>query len=106
MHIALVSRKSDAKCKGIVAEMIPHFRPEAWTPATIKAIKRPVRVRGHLFFDAPHVPCNPDGTIPGGNSRRVSLWEIHPIYAFDICKNTTLAACRLDREQDWALLGS
>jgi len=34
------------------------------------------------------------------------LREIHPIYAFEVCKNTALAACRLDRDQDWVLLGS
>jgi hypothetical protein len=106
IHISLVAKKSDVRCKGIVVEMIPHFRPTAWTPGAIKEIKRPVRVRGHLFFDAPHAPCNPDGTIPGGNSRRVSLWEIHPIYTFEVCTNTTLAACRLNRDQDWTLLGS
>lgn len=105
VHISLVAKKNDARCKGIVAEMTPHFRPSAWIPSAIKAIKRPVRVRGHLFFDAPHVPCNPDGTIPGGNSRRASPWEIHPVYAFDVCKDTTLAAWRVDRDQDWTLVG-
>ncbi len=104
IHVSLVAKKSDSRCKGIVAEMIPHFRPEGWTPSAIKATNRPVRVRGHLFFDAPHVPCRPDGTIPGGNSRRTSLWEIHPVYAFEVCRNTTIAACRVDRDQDWVVL--
>ena len=53
IHISLVARKSDPRCKGIVAEMIPHFRPSTWTPSRIRVITRPVRVSGHLFFDAP-----------------------------------------------------
>ena len=38
IHISLVAKKSDPRCKGIVAEMIPHFRPAAWTPSGVKAV--------------------------------------------------------------------
>jgi hypothetical protein len=36
------------------------------------------------MFDASHVPCK-NGAPVGSNPRRVSLWEIHPIYSFEVC---------------------
>lgn len=105
IHVTLVRRRDDPPCTGIVAEVIPHLRPKAWRDTAIAAIKRPVRVTGHLFFDSPHLPCDEEGRAVGGNPVRVSLWEIHPVYSFEVCKNTTLAACRGDHDENWNLLG-
>lgn len=44
----------------------------------------PVRVTGHLFFDSSHVPCE-NGQGVRSNPKRVSLWEVHPIYQFELC---------------------
>jgi hypothetical protein len=33
--------------------------------------------------------------------KRFSSWEIHPVYAMDVCKFTTQAKCRVDRDSDW-----
>ena len=106
IHITLVTAPDDPPCGGIVAEMIPHYRPKAWRDSAIQALERPVRVTGHLFFDSPHLPCDEEGNPVGGNLARVSLWEIHPVYAFEVCKYTTLPACRGDHDEDWTPLGA
>jgi hypothetical protein len=103
IHIALleVKRKTDPKdatpegkanagieeCGSIVAEMSPHFRPAAWNSENLTAIGEmglPVRVTGNRFFDASHVPCSAGKPVPS-QPKRISLWEIHPIYAFEVC---------------------
>jgi len=35
---------------------------------------------------------------PTGRER---LWEIHPVYAIDVCEKTTLAACKVNDESVW-----
>jgi hypothetical protein len=94
-----------ALCKAIVAEMIPHFRPDAFDPVFLAAIAKqqlPVRISGQLFFDASHRPCNSDG--PQDSSVRGSLWEIHPIYSLDVCNNGTLQQCPADNDAVWTSL--
>jgi hypothetical protein len=105
IHITLVRRPDDPPCAGIVAEIIPHFRPAAWRDTTISTLTRPIRMTGQLFFDSPHLPCNEEGHAVGGNPARVSLWEIHPVYTFEVCTHTTLATCRGDHDEDWAPMG-
>ena len=76
-----------AECKGIVVEMSPHHRPPEWTAGHINQVahaRLPIRVTGHLFFDSSHVPCDGDQEVRT-NPRRMSLWEIHPIYKFEVC---------------------
>lgn len=75
------------ECGGAVAEMSPHRRPDSWTHANVEKAARaglPVRVTGQLYFDSSHVPCS-GGQGVRSNPRRVSLWEIHPIYKFEVC---------------------
>jgi len=75
------------ECTGFVAEMIPHYRPAEWTACNVNDVATKglrVRVTGHQFFDGSHVPCK-DGLPQGSNPKRVSLWEIHPIYSFEVC---------------------
>lgn len=88
IHINLVASSTDTdQCSGIVAEMSPHHRPDAWTPGNLDKVsskKLPVRVTGHLYFDSSHVPCA-NGKPVGDNPQRISLWEIHPIYKFEVC---------------------
>ena len=94
-----------ARCKAITAEISPHFRPATWDKfdeaANTKLFKtRPVRLTGTLLFDAAHHPCT-KGTPSPGNPVRISVWEIHPIYAIDVCKNTTLARCKATDDTAW-----
>jgi hypothetical protein len=102
IHIALVATKGeDDMCTSLTAEMIPHYRPKEWEALDGAKIDRPVRVTGQLFFDASHSPCS-------GNKRpspqRASIWEIHPVDAFDVCKFKSLAACPANKESAWVPL--
>lgn len=107
LHIVLARRPDETECNSVTAEMIPHFRPEAWDKITFQASvmpklkKHPVRVTGHMFFDASHSPCSHPEFLPGQDPRRRSNWEIHPVYALDVCKNKTLAGCKVDKETVW-----
>lgn len=87
IHISLVQNPGDAECSGIVVEMTPHHRPAAWTPALVNeaaSAKVLVRVTGQRMFDSSHTPCT-NGTAVQGDPKRSSLWEVHPIYKFEVC---------------------
>jgi hypothetical protein len=96
--------KRDAKlCKSFGAEIIPHLRPDMWDAAYVKDLEKEqaiVKVTGHLFFDASHQPCN--GKAPLGNDpARFTVWEIHPIYDLQVCKNTSMSACSAANASLW-----
>jgi hypothetical protein len=99
IHIELVKTATeDDACNSVTAEMSPHLRPEAWTSLPSLSIKRPVRVTGPLFFDGSHRPCH-DDKRPSPN--RISVWEIHPVYQFEVCKNKSLSACKVGNDAVW-----
>lgn len=89
IHISLVASPDvTEECSGVVAEMSPHHRPDSWTHANVAKVakaKLPVRVTGQLYFDSSHFPCAGGQPAGAGNPKRVSLWEIHPIYKFEVC---------------------
>jgi len=103
IHIVLMSDASDAdECHSTTAEMSPHYRPANWTPQTLTALGKPVRVRGQLFYDNSHVPCS--GTSRP-NPKRASLWEIHPVYSLEVCQHSDLEQCRNSNDPaDWVPL--
>lgn len=109
IHIVLMADPTDTdECHSTTAEMSPHYRPASWTPENLKGLgSRPVRVRGHLFYDGSHVPCS--GTSRP-NPKRISLWEIHPVYSMDVCNVDhgaspgTVADCQNASEADWVPL--
>jgi len=88
IHISLVPTGDESdECNSVVAEMSPHHRPAEWTAANVMKLAQahtPVRVTGHLFFDSSHVPCADGQPVPS-NPKRFSLWEVHPIYKFEVC---------------------
>lgn len=107
IHIDIVRRPGDNPCLSVTAEMIPHFRPDNWTPKNLNRIRDlglPVRVTGHLFFDSSHKACVGTKSPGKGDPLRVSLWEIHPVYQFDVCKNTKKAGCPEDDDSVWLSL--
>jgi len=88
IHVSIVTTPGKAECSGVVVEMIPHHRPTSWTPDLVNQVakaQRPVRVTGQLMFDSSHSPCISSKALKG-DPARTSLWEVHPIYKFEVCK--------------------
>ena len=102
IHIVL-GEKSNAKgdeCASVTAEMSPHFRPELWTPKTLNdGNAHMYRFTGQLFFDASHRPC----ANGKGSPKRSSIWEVHPVYAVDVCK---AASCDVANDTNWEPLAA
>jgi len=113
IHITLAESPNEtASCNTIVAEIIPHYRPAAWdlfdSPDYASFLKtHPVKISGQLFFDGSHVACTSEGKAGfNPNTRRndferLALWEIHPIYAIDVCKHTDKAQCGASDPGAW-----
>jgi hypothetical protein len=105
IHITLAAGPNEPQlCNTIVAEIIPHYRPPAWdlfdSPDYSKFFKtHQVRITGQLFFDGSHVPCTEGkaGNNPARDNakdfERLALWEIHPIYAIEVCKFDDQTKC-------------
>ena len=107
IHIELTMDRSIDEpdpCDSVTAEMSPHFRPAEWNRLVdLDKFDRPVRITGPLFFDNSHSPCH-DGVRP--NPKRISVWEIHPVYQFEICKAKAkdLKACDVKDNSVWVAL--
>ena len=115
VHIALVANPNAEECQSVTAEISPHFRPDSWNeighdekydsatkqytpdPAIDARLKaQPFRITGQLFFDASHSVC-PCGTHC--TPVRASLWEIHPVYAIEVCRAGS--SCDENNDSDW-----
>lgn len=105
IHIEIGPRHDADGCEGIVVEMIPHFRPATWTDENVRSIAHPVRVAGPLFLDNRHRIRRCGETIPG-EPKRMSLWEIHPVYRLDVCKRDDIAWCDPKINARWKSLDS
>lgn len=107
IHIVLVDPTSGGReqdeCSSVTAEMSPHFRPAAWSQLDKKIpTSNVIRVTGPLFFDNAHVPCA--GLTHSASDRaplRSSLWEIHPVYHFEVCANTDPTKCNINDSSVW-----
>ena len=96
IHIALVSKPGITdECQSNSAEMVPHYRPASWTKANLDKVGHTtlVRVSGQLMYDADHKICGEQGFSPHDNPSRLSGWEIHPVYAFDVCVKQSGGTC-------------
>lgn len=103
VHVVLVEQNPSPQpppneCPSVTAEISPHFRPATWTAENLTSLARTKQFRftGQLFFDAAHEPCH--GNVAPSPQRR-SLFEIHPVYAIDVCKAAT--SCKVDDEASW-----
>lgn len=130
IHLALVTDRPstldltnyDTECSSITAEITGHHRPVDWeflgrmTSPTAgqkliaaqrklgdEDLKRPVRIRGQLMFDASHALCAA-GHRTANNPARRAGWEIHPVYSIDVCNATSLATCKGDNGSRWTPL--
>ncbi len=89
------------ECGSVTAEISPHFRPDVWNPENLNRNNAHIfRFTGQLFFDAAHRPCV-GGT--GANPKRISIWEIHPVYSVEICGDSN-NACSVESDQNWVPL--
>lgn len=106
IHIPLLdpgvpTGRSQDECTSVTAEMSPHFRPAAWSQIDLKTpVHNVVRVTGPLFFDNSHEPCvTPDHTSKSNRPPfRSSLWEVHPVYEFEVCANTDPNQCDVNSD--------
>ena len=116
IHIAIGPRLDAPECASITAEVIPHFRPHAWTMlatlngptvATLRQnarLDRPLRFTGQLMFDASHLPCS-NGQPASEAPARTSSWEVHPVYRIDVCSvGADTGACPSTSESAWTPL--
>jgi hypothetical protein len=105
IHIPLVQKPDDDECLSVTAEMSPHFRPAAWSQIDLKTpVGRLVRITGPLFYDSSHTPCtvdDQDQISARSSPARLSLWEIHPVYAIDVCESASGTDCTVDDATDW-----
>jgi hypothetical protein len=114
IHITLAEDPNEtALCRTVVAEIIPHYRPAAWdlfdSPDYAGFFKtHPLKITGQLFFDGSHVPCTKDGKAGSNPARdnakdfeRLALWEIHPVYAVDVCKHANKSKCTVSDKSAW-----
>ena len=113
IHITLAENPNEtAFCNTIVAEIVPHYRPAAWdlfdSPDYASFLKtHPVKISGQLFFDGSHVACTSDGkagfnpNTKHADFERLALWEIHPIYAIDVCRHTDKSQCSASDPSAW-----
>ena len=103
-HIPVTADPDNSEFEAFVVEMIPQHRPDSWTVANLKAAqaqKQQVWVEGNLFYDSVHrVNADPNNPL-GGQPKRFSLWEIHPVTKFLICRKDK---CSSADEQDWSSL--
>jgi hypothetical protein len=103
-HIPIVEHPGDSKYQGIVVEMIPQDRPSRWNIDALKQIQAQgnrLWIEGGLHYDSIHyVSADPQHPIKDEPSR-VSLWEIHPVTKFLVCRKEH---CDPEREKDWSAL--
>ncbi|MGC2194133.1 MAG: hypothetical protein WA628_05620 [Terriglobales bacterium] len=115
IHMAMGPTADAQECDSVSAEISPHYRPLSWneighyerynkstrkyTPDPAMAARlqtHAYRITGQLFFDASHKVC-PCGIAC--TPVRASLWEIHPVYAIDVCRSGT--TCDENKDSDW-----
>jgi hypothetical protein len=101
IHIPLVATAGADECTSVTAEISPHFRPNVWTASNINQPGVPLRFTGQLLFDAEHKPCR--GTTVE-EPKRQSVWEIHPVYAVDVCVLSNASACNANDDKAWMAL--
>ena len=100
IHLELGETKDPAKCDRLITEISPHFRPASWSVSKLVQVShqdKPIRVTGHLFWDASHSPCGPGEP----EQWRATTWEIHPIYNIEVCTQDDLETCRVGGANVW-----
>src|SRR5437016_4272042 len=98
IHIPLVAVAGADECTSVTAEVSPHYRPSVWTASNVNKPGVLLRFTGQLLFDAEHKPCR--GTTVE-EPKRQSVWEIHPVYAIDVCVLSDASGCSASDDKAW-----
>jgi len=98
LNLSPVTAPRDAPdCNTVVAKLVTHYRPIWWDDIDIKTPESPVRITGQLFYDdsveACQRPASGPVTAAGAHAPRLTRWEVHPVYAIDVCLATAAADC-------------
>jgi hypothetical protein len=99
--------KTTAEQGSMVVEMTPEFRAEfepKWAMTLLtKAKGKQVKVVGQLIADNEHMNTNDDcGRKQASNKCwRMSIWEIHPVTAFFVCKSDQECS---ENDKNWIAL--
>ncbi len=56
------------------------------------------------MFDASHGLCDSHGHRTASNPARRTGWDIHAVYAIDVCHAPTLATCEANNPVRWTPL--
>ncbi len=101
VHVVLIPSQDDDEEDSVTAEVIPHVRPSDWSPDNLNHFHDHLfRFTGQLFLDTSHKVCTPaDGKRCG--PKRISVWEIHPVYAIEICTSKKASKCKPDQDAGW-----
>lgn len=106
-HIPFSNDPNNTDFQGIVVEMIPQNRPDAWNLGNLTHVEtnqQLAMVTGGLFYDNLHKVNGDPNNPQSGQPHRFSLWEIHPITQFVVCTKTD-NSCDPAQAADWAPLG-
>jgi hypothetical protein len=104
LHIVLVPAQNKVEAESVTAEASPHFRPPEWTDDNLNHFHDHLfRFTGQLFLDTSHKACGP-GSSKGCAPKRISVWEVHPVYAIEICESTDASTCEANGTDGWESL--
>lgn len=103
VHIPIVKESDHGEFDSVVVEPIPQARQSTWTLTNFRRLQRNgtlLLVRGQLFYDNIHkVNDDPDHVL-SGEPKRFSVWEVHPVTEFLVCKVPD-NECDANRPEDW-----
>jgi len=103
-HIPFASDPDQTPYEGIVVEMIPQDRPTQWNIKALDGVekaRRQVLVTGQLFYDNEHRVNADQDDSKQGQPPRFSLFEVHPITVFAVCKSDS---CDSRQSDQWETL--
>lgn len=108
IHIPLAPSRTLTEFQGIIIEMIPQGRSPNWNLTKLRKIqseRRMVMVIGGLFYDNEHFVNAKPADVLGNQPRRFSLWEVHPVKDFYVCKKLNIP-CNPSNLAEWKTLDS
>jgi hypothetical protein len=111
-RINIARHKDDTEFESIIVAMPPHRwegdknvpRNADWTLEKLRWVSRngfEVKVAGQLFFDNKHLANSDPGEVVPNEPKRLSVWEIHPVFAFQVCRRRSAIQCHDPKEAHW-----